>query len=189
MRGCFPLSSFGGEGWGEVALKSEARNPRAERRPSSEDRNPRSRAIRASAFFRPSDLTRVATTRTLLTELFARSLSAFRLISPPALVVVSGSAPSTQGCIKLRFALASAAAREIFASRSAGQPNPEGWQRVAGGRFGAAGETTTGHALRSGWHPGGMPAACVRKQSQPFSLSDQRPVGQSSGTHAGCRVR
>ena len=94
-----------------------------------------------------------------------------------------------QGCIKLRFARASVAVREIFASRSAGQPNPEGWQRVAGGRFGAAGETTTGHALRSGLHPGGMPEACVRKQSQPFSLYDQRQAGQSSGTDAGCRVR
>ena len=80
--------------------------------------------------------------------------------------------PRKHSCIKLGFAHASAAVRKVFASLSAGQPNPEGWQGVAGGRFGAARETTTGHALRGGLHPGGMPEACVRKQSQPFSLYD-----------------
>ena len=47
-------------------MKAEARSPRAERRPSSEIRRPKSAAegdsgfgLRVSAFFRPSDLTRV----------------------------------------------------------------------------------------------------------------------------------
>ena len=84
---------------GRVALKSEARSPRAERRPSSEIRRPKPEAEGSSGFgllsafdLRPSDLTRVATNRTLLTELFARSFSAFRLAYPPALAVVSGCA-------------------------------------------------------------------------------------------------
>jgi hypothetical protein len=71
-----------------------------------------------------------------------------------------------QGGLKLGFVLASAAVREVFASLSTGQPNPEGWQMVAGGRFGAEGETTTGHALRRGLHSGGMPEACVRESNQ-----------------------
>ena len=56
MRGCFPRSPSGGEGWGEgeVAWKSEGRGPKEGRVPKSEDRNPRPRAIRVSAFFRPS---------------------------------------------------------------------------------------------------------------------------------------
>jgi hypothetical protein len=48
------------------------------------------------------------------------------------LIKVSSSAsPPAQGCIKLGLARASAGGREVFASLSAGQPNPEGWQMVA----------------------------------------------------------
>ncbi|MEI6786467.1 MAG: hypothetical protein WCQ21_36790, partial [Verrucomicrobiota bacterium] len=42
--------------------------------------------------------------------------------------------PRKHSCIKLGFAHASAAVRKVFASLSDGQPNPEGWQGVAGGR-------------------------------------------------------
>ena len=59
---------------------------------------------------------------------------------------------------------------------------------VAGGRLGAAGETTTGHGAQRGLHPGGMPEPCVRELSQPFSKCNQRQADQSSGTHSGCRV-
>ncbi len=84
-----------------LALKSEARCPLPEGRKKAEFRNPKTEArcrgrfgfrpsfgLRPSAFdLRPSDLARVATSSTFLTELFARSLSAFRLSklqpSPP----------------------------------------------------------------------------------------------------------
>ena len=76
-----------------------------------------------------------------------------------------------QGCIKLGFALASAAARAVFASLSGGQPNPEGWQMLAGGRFGAAVETTTGHALRRGLHPGGCQKRAYANKTILFPLT------------------
>ena len=95
MRGCFPLSSSGGVGWGEgeVVLKSEVRSPKSEGRKKAEFRNPKTETrcrgrfgLRPSGFvilsafdLRPSDLTRVATNRTILTEFFARSLSTFQL--------------------------------------------------------------------------------------------------------------
>ena len=69
--------------------------------------------------------------------------------------------PKAQSCIKLGLACASAGAREVFPCLSAGQSNPEGWQMVAGGRLGTAGETTTGHGGQKGLHPGGMPESCV----------------------------
>ena len=82
-----------GQGRGEVALKSEGRSPRAERRPSSEIRRPKPEVEGDSGFdllsafdLRPSDLPLEAITRTLLPELFARSLSAFRRTRPPALM-------------------------------------------------------------------------------------------------------
>ena len=36
-------------------------------------------------------------------------------------------------------------------------PTRQGWKPVAGGRFRAGGETTTGHASQRCSHPGGMP--------------------------------
>jgi len=47
------LPLLSGEGW-EVASKAEARRPKEVRVPKSEDRKPVPRAIRVSAFFRPS---------------------------------------------------------------------------------------------------------------------------------------
>ena len=44
-------------------------------------------------------------------------------------------------------------------------PNPKGWQRVAGGRSGARGRTTTGSAPESGCTPKGVP-----ERLAPFSV-------------------
>ncbi len=47
-------------------------------------------------------------------------------------------------------------------------PTRQGWQPVAGGRFRAAGETTTGHASQSGLHLGGMPDPRGRRLGPAF---------------------
>jgi hypothetical protein len=67
-------------------------------------------------------------------------------------------------------------------------PTRQGWQMVAGGCFGAARETTTGHARQRCLHPRGMTEPRVRRQTQPLSEEDRRSAGNGSGTHLGCRA-
>ena len=80
-------------------------------------------------------------------------------------------------------------------------PTRQGWQPVAGGRFGlssvvlltreeAAGETTTGYASQRCLHPGGMPELRVRRQNQPISKEDRRlAMGLAPLLGAGPGVR
>ena len=93
-----------------------------------------------------------------------------------------------KGGIKLGLVHASAGLREVFPLLSAGQSNPEGWQKVAGGSFqGCRGNDHrfTGDNTVASWRD----ASTVRIQVKPaISKHDPGQVSQGSGTHSGCVI-
>ena len=94
-----------------------------------------------------------------------------------------------KGGIKLGLVHASAGLREVFPLLSAGQSNPEGWQKVAGGSFqgcrGNAHRFTGDNTVASR-----RDARTVRTYVYPaISKHDPRQASQGSGTRSGCGVR